>query len=42
LFIAKEVILRHGGTIHVTSERRKGSIFTFTLPVAGSKLNKNE
>jgi len=42
LFIAKEVILRHGGTIHLTSERRKGSIFTFTLPVAGSKLNKNE
>jgi len=42
LFIAKEIILRHSGTIHLTSERGKGSVFTFTLPTAGSKLNKNE
>ena len=42
LFIAKEVILRHSGTIHLTSERGKGSVFTFTLPTVGSKLNKNE
>jgi len=42
LFIAKEIILRHGGTIYLTSEKGKGSTFTFTLPVAGSKLKKNE
>jgi PAS domain S-box-containing protein len=34
LFIAKEIIQRHGGSIFVTSEKRKGSTFTFTLPVA--------
>jgi len=38
LFIAKEIIQRHGGSIFVTSEKRNGSIFTFTLPVA--KKNK--
>jgi PAS domain S-box-containing protein len=34
LFIAKEIIQRHGGSIYVTSEKRKGSTFTFTLPMA--------
>jgi PAS domain S-box-containing protein len=34
LFIAKEIIQRHGGSIFVTSEKRKGSTFTFTLPMA--------
>ena len=42
LFIAKEIILRHGGTIRLTSEKGKGSTFTFTLPIAGSKLKKDE
>jgi signal transduction histidine kinase len=34
LFIAKEMIQRHGGTIHLESERGNGSVFTFTLPIA--------
>lgn len=38
LFIAKEIIQRHGGSIFVHSEKGKGSVFTFTLPVA--KKNK--
>lgn len=33
LFIAKEIIQRHGGSISVTSEKKKGSVFIFTLPV---------
>jgi PAS domain S-box-containing protein len=32
LFIANEIITRHGGTISVVSEKGKGSIFSFTLP----------
>src|SRR6185295_4460998 len=42
LFIAKEIIERHGGRIDLTSERGKGSVFTFTLPGASYKTNKNE
>lgn len=42
LFIAKEIIQRHGGTIGLTSQKGKGSVFTFTLPTAGNKTNKNE
>lgn len=34
LFIAKEIIQRHGGSITVKSEKRAGSTFTFTLPMA--------
>ena len=34
LFIAKEIVLRHGGTIYLESEKEKGSVFTFTLPIA--------
>jgi PAS domain S-box-containing protein len=34
LFIARQIIQRHGGSIYVTSEKRKGSTFTFTLPMA--------
>lgn len=33
LSIAKEIIERHGGAIGVTSEPKKGSTFTFTLPI---------
>jgi PAS domain S-box-containing protein len=32
LFIAKEIIQNHGGTIWVESKKGKGSKFTFTLP----------
>ena len=34
LFIAHSIIERHGGFISINSEKGKGSIFTFTLPVA--------
>ncbi len=33
LFIAKEIIERHNGSITVESKKGKGSIFTFTLPL---------
>ncbi len=33
LSIAKEIVERHGGQISVASEEKKGSSFTFTLPV---------
>ena len=36
LFIAKEIIQRHGGAIGLTSKKGKGSVFTFTLPTTGS------
>jgi len=35
LFIAKEIIQQHGGSIDFTSEKGKGSVFTFTLRIAG-------
>ncbi len=34
LFIAKAIIERHNGFITIESEKGKGSVFTFTLPVA--------
>jgi signal transduction histidine kinase len=34
LFIAKEIIERHDGTLKLNSEKGKGAVFTFTLPVA--------
>jgi PAS domain S-box-containing protein len=37
LFIAKEIIQRHGGTISLVSEKGIGSVFTFTLPALGNK-----
>jgi signal transduction histidine kinase len=33
LFLAKEIVEQHEGSIHFTSEKDKGSVFTFTLPV---------
>ncbi|MCG6553693.1 MAG: PAS domain S-box protein [Candidatus Magnetominusculus sp. LBB02] len=33
LAITKQLVELHGGTIHVKSEYRKGSVFTFTIPV---------
>lgn len=35
LSICKEIVERHGGEIRVESEIRKGSRFSFTLPIAG-------
>ena len=36
LYIAREIITRHGGSIRVESEKDKGALFTFTLPKAGA------
>ena len=36
LFIAHSIIERHGGFISINSEKGKGSIFTFTLPIVMS------
>jgi signal transduction histidine kinase len=35
LFIASEIIKRHGGNIGVSSNRGKGSRFYFSLPLHG-------
>jgi signal transduction histidine kinase len=36
LFIAHEFVLKHGGRMMVESEKGKGSVFTFTLPISSS------
>ncbi|MDA8138172.1 MAG: response regulator [Desulfobacteraceae bacterium] len=35
LFVAHQIITRHGGTIHVSSEKNQGSHFRIVLPVIG-------
>jgi signal transduction histidine kinase len=35
LAISRQIVEYHGGRIWATSERGKGSVFTFTLPLAG-------
>jgi len=37
LSIAKAIVTAHGGTIAVTSQLGHGSVFSFTLPVAGAQ-----
>ena len=37
LSISKEIVERHGGEISVQSELKKGSTFTFTLPIKQSR-----
>ncbi|MEO9511511.1 MAG: tetratricopeptide repeat protein [Flavobacteriaceae bacterium] len=41
LSVTKQLIELHGGTIQVTSEEGKGSIFTFTLPISNEKRGEN-
>jgi PAS domain S-box-containing protein len=42
LFIASEIIHRHNGTIAVKSEKGRGSVFTFTLPVLSNPASAIE
>lgn len=37
LYISKEIVTRHNGSIWVTSEKGKGSIFYFSLPIGGKR-----
>lgn len=39
LYISKEIIQRHGGTIAVETTKGKGSVFTFTIPTKQPKLS---
>ena len=39
LYICKELVERHGGTIRIVSEIGVGSTFSFTLPVDGEPLD---
>jgi signal transduction histidine kinase len=34
LFVVKEIMSLHGGTVHVTSQESQGSTFTICLPIA--------
>ncbi len=42
LALCKELVELHGGCIRVTSEKGKGSVFSFTLPVYTPKLAMEE
>lgn len=39
LYITAEIIKRHGGVISVNSRKNEGSVFTFTIPLAGKKTH---
>ncbi|RIV42201.1 ATP-binding protein [Flagellimonas pelagia] len=40
LSVTKQLVELHGGTIHAESEKGKGAIFTFTLPLSTAKRSK--
>jgi two-component system CheB/CheR fusion protein len=40
LYISKEIVRRHSGTINVKSAEGKGSVFCFSIPVATDKSKK--
>ena len=41
LFLSRDVIQKHGGDIAVNSEKGKGSVFTFTLPLDDQIKNED-
>jgi signal transduction histidine kinase len=41
LYIAHEIIKRHGGTLIVESEKGQGSVFSFTLPYKSSTQSRH-
>ncbi len=41
LYITKQLVELHGGSVAVTSEIGKGSSFSFTLPIVNAKANAN-
>lgn len=42
LFIAQNIIRRHGGAIQMQSKEREGTVFTFTLPLRREQVPKEE
>ncbi len=42
LYIAREIIQRHGGILTVESKKGEGSLFSFTLPTASEKPSSSE
>ncbi|MBI5913196.1 PAS domain-containing protein [Candidatus Azambacteria bacterium] len=42
LFLAKNIVMRHGGNVSVETEEGKGSAFSFTLPLDEDKIPGEE
>lgn len=42
LFLAKNIVMRHGGNVAVETEEGKGSMFSFTLPLDEERIPETE